>query len=211
MKSFVLRRLLMKYSLSVLMTAAALACTVTVSHAQADLNRLGPYVGLGASAGLSDFTDGARHFGDSAGFNALAGYRWHEYFALEGLYEYMDDFGRRQRLSPVTTVHTDMRTHNFSLMGKAILPLFGAVQPYIKGGVGFLNTDVDQHLRGHLGERVKLRGGSGTEAAGRIDGGIDLVATPHLALEFDAGYVMPTGDSFPLNYISLSLGAQYRF
>lgn len=204
----------MKHKVFAIVTALLVSCASGGAYAasEPDLDRLGPYVGIGAAAGLSDFTRGARGFGDSAGFNLLAGYRWHEYFALEGLYEYMDDFGRTNRVGSLDRrVRTDLRTHNFSLMGKVILPVLGPVEPYVKGGIGFLNADVDQHLKllGHDGRR--LRGGSGTELSGRLDGGIDFLLTPHLALTADAGYVMPTESLYSLNYVSLSLGAQYRF
>lgn len=190
--------------------ALFLGCA-TWSNADTDVNQLGPYVGVGAAAGLSDFTGHARGFGDSAGFNLVGGYRWHEYFALEAFYEYMDDFGRGERVvSLERKVHTDIRTHNFSLLGKVILPLFGPIQPYMKGGIGFLNTDVDRQLKGFRHTR-ELRGGSTTEFSGRLDGGVDFVLTPHVALNFDVGYVMPTDTLFHLNYVSLSTGVQYRF
>lgn len=189
--------------------ALFLGCA-TWSNADTDVDRLGPYVGVGAAAGLSDFTGRARGFGDSAGFNLLGGYRWCEYFALEAFYEYMDDFGRSNRVANLgRKVRTDVRTHNFSLLGKAILPLFGPIQPYVKGGLGFLNTDVDGQPKGLRSARA-LRG-SHTEFSGRLDGGVDFVLTQHVALNFDAGYVMPTDTLFHLNYVSLSAGVQYRF
>ncbi|MGE0684292.1 MAG: outer membrane beta-barrel protein [Candidatus Binatia bacterium] len=183
----------------------------TWSNATTDFNRLGPYVGIGAAAGLSDFTEESRGFGDSAGFNLLGGYRWHEYFALEGMYEYMDNFGRSDRVSGLERkVHTDIRTHNFSLMGKVIFPFFGPVQPFMKGGIGFLHADVDRKVKS-LGRAREMPVGSNIELSGRLDGGIDFILTPHLALTFDAGYIMPTDSLFHLNYVSLGAGAQYRF
>jgi opacity protein-like surface antigen len=120
----------------------------------------------------------------------------------------MDDFGRTQRvLDGGPRVRTNLRTHNFSLLGKVILPTLGPLQPYMKGGIGFLNVDGDRHLIGWRGERS----GSDTEFSGRLDGGLDYLVTPHVALNADVGYVMPTEALFPLNYLSLSLGAQYRF
>src|SRR5689334_6865490 len=88
----------MKYVGSLLLTILVVMVPAR-SPAQNTPQQLGPYIGLGASAGFSDFTHGVQGYGDSAGFNVVAGYRWHDYFAIEGLYEYMDDFGRTQRLA----------------------------------------------------------------------------------------------------------------
>jgi opacity protein-like surface antigen len=193
----------------VVATVAVLAVSLRTGHAADVWNRPGPYVGLGAAGGLEEFDERVGgNFGDSAGFNFQAGYRFTEFFALEGLYEYMDEFGHTEHFLPDLTAETDIRTHNFSVMGKGILP-FGPVQPYIKGGVGFLNADVDTRLKG-LGQKVH-DGGSDTEFAGRVDGGIDLMATPNLSLQLDAGYVLPTEDLSDLNYISVSLGVRYIF
>src|SRR3954470_4410276 len=58
-----------------------------------DYTHPGLYLGLGAFGGLEDFGGGRSAFGDSAGFTFRVGYRLAPYFAVEGLYEYMDDFG----------------------------------------------------------------------------------------------------------------------
>ena len=205
----------MKYVASLLLTVMVLIAPV-MSRAEADpqqvspdAQQLGPYVGFGAAAGFSDFTRSARGYGDSAGFNLLAGYRWHEYFALEGLFEYMDDFGRTQHAAlDGARVRSALHTHNFSLLGKLILPLPGPVQPYLKGGIGFLNVDEDLHQRGVARD---LGGRSSMELAGRLDGGVDFWVTPQWAINADAGYVMPTESLFPFNYLSASLGVRYRF
>jgi opacity protein-like surface antigen len=199
----------MKFVVSLFFTGLVLMVPVA-SRAEHDPQQLGPYIGLGGSGGFSDFSHGERGFGDSAGFNLVGGYRWHEYFALEGLYEYMDDFGRTQRLAlGLPRLQAALRTHNFSLLGKLILPLPGPLQPYVKGGVGFLNVDEERHLHG---VRQELRGGrSGTEVAGRLDGGVDLQVTPQWSLNADAGYVMPTESLLPFSYFSASLGVRYRF
>jgi opacity protein-like surface antigen len=161
---------------------------------------------VGVAGGLEDFGGGRSAFGDSAGATVRGGYRLAPYFAVEGLYEYMDDFGLTARTLRGTKVRQDMRTHNFSLMGKAILPL-GFVQPYLSGGVGVLNTDHTVKIRGQ-----ELRhGGSATEFAGRVGAGIDLVATSHLALTLDSGYVLPMGRLEDFNYISFGMGMRYTF
>jgi Outer membrane protein beta-barrel domain len=173
-----------------------------------DYTRPGLYLGLGASGGLEDFGGGRSAFGDSAGFTFRVGYRLAPYFAVEGLYEYMDDFGFATTTLTGRRARVDIRTDNFSLMGKAILPL-GFVQPYLSGGVGFLNADSTAKLRGL---RRELRGrGFASEFAGRVGAGLDLFATPQLALTLDSGYVLPTDRLEDFNYISFGMGVRYTF
>jgi opacity protein-like surface antigen len=120
----------------------------------------------------------------------------------------MDDFGFSATTFRGTRVHDDIHTHNFSLMGKAILPLGDTdqIQPYLSGGVGFVNANSEGKIRGE-----EVAGNSATEFAGRVGAGIDLVVTPELAVTVDGGYVLPTGDLSDLNYISFGMGVRYAF
>ncbi len=188
------------------LTVGVLAVLPSSSRADTDYTRPGPYLGVGVAGGLEDFGGGRSAFGDSAGLTVRGGYRLAPYFAVEGLYEYMDDFGLTATTLGGTKVHEDIRTHNFSLMGKAILPL-GFVQPYLSGGVGLLNTDSAVKIRG----QELHHGGSATEFAGRVGAGIDLVATSHLALTLDSGYVLPTHRLEDFTYISFGMGMRYTF
>jgi hypothetical protein len=58
--------------LMILVAAMVLAGAYPVSATDA-YNRPGPYVGLGAAGGLSDFGGALRGAGDSVGFNFRAG------------------------------------------------------------------------------------------------------------------------------------------
>ena len=197
---------------SVLVVVALLAGLAAPTRATAtdDFNQPGPYVGLAAAGGLSDFQGRLCGFGDSAGFNLRGGYRFNDYLAAEGLYEYMDEFGGN-KLFNGAPAKSDFLTHNFSLMGKVILPTLGftRLQPYLGAGVGFLNADGSTKFT-LLGQQGR-RGVSDTEFAGRVDGGVDYFLTPALSTFFDLGYVMPTGQLSEVTYLSLSLGAKYRF
>jgi hypothetical protein len=190
----------------VALTAMFLVALPGVAPAATDYTRPGLYLGLGVSGGLEDF-DGARSaLGDSAGFTFRVGYRLAPYFAVEGLYEYMDDFGLVTTSLTGRRARVDIRMDNFSLMGKAILPL-GFVQPYLSGGVGFLNADSTAEPRGLRGE-LRSRG-SASEFAGRVGAGLDLFATPQLALTLDSGYVLPTDRLWAFHYTSFGMGWAY--
>jgi len=188
------------------LTVGALVVLPNPSRAATDYTRPGPYLGVGVAGGLEDFGGGRSAFGDSAGLTVRGGYRFAPYFAVEGLYEYMDDFGLTATTLGGMKVHEEIRTHNFSLLGKAILPL-GLFQPYLSGGVGLLNADSTVKVRG----QELHHGGSATEFAGRVGTGIDLVATSQLALTLDSGYVIPTHRLEDFSYISFGMGVRYTF
>ncbi len=177
----------------------------------------GAYLGVGPSYLWSQFQkirdsgDNSVPAGDTWGFNARGGYRFSPYCAAEALYEYGDTFGlgRTPRLQNRHTVQTNV----FTISGKGILPLFignlnGAVQPYITGGIGFLNANLDRNARADIG------GGSGTSFAGRVGGGLDLPITEHIVPYVDYSYTMTTGGDTGSNnawYTSIGFGVKYQF
>jgi len=171
------------------------------SDTQDEFNRPGPYLGVGGSYMISGFQGAAKSgdFGDTLGFNARGGYRLNDYWALEGIYEYGDDFGARQ-----VTPHAKIQTNSFTLNGKLLLPL-GRFQPYLEGGVGVLNANADLPLR-QTNWNV-----DGTNFAGRFGAGVDLYATENIALYLDSAYTIPIGDVNDLYHFSFGWGAKYVF
>jgi hypothetical protein len=203
MKQVVSRRLLIVMLLFLTLPPASWAADA--------FNRPGAYVGLGMAGGLSDFDGAAHGAGDSPGFSFRGGYRFNDYYAVEGLYEYMDEFGKTVRGPLGNKATADIGMNNFNLMGKVILPTLGLsqLQPYVSGGIGFLEVSGAGKLRV---DDAKFRGGrSGTEFAGRVDGGADYFFTPEISTFLDLGYVMPTEQFDHLHYLSLGLGVKYNF
>ena len=184
------------------------------AHATDDFNRPGPYVGIGPSGGLTNFSGGFRGFGDSSGFNFRGGYRFNDYLAIEGLYEYMDDFGAsRTSATQRRSASASIQTNNFSLLGKVILPTLGIpqLQPFVMGGVGFVNANGSGKLRvGSVTVEDRVAP-STTQFAGRVDGGVDYFFTPEISTFFDVGYVIPTEQLSNMPYLSLSAGVKYNF
>jgi len=179
------------------------------ANAQRGYTGPGPYVGIGPAGGFAAFQGDLPSFGDSYGFNARGGYRFNDFLAVEALYEYMDDFGSTVTLNNRTTGHLDITTNNFSLLGKVILPTGTRIEPFLVGGVGFLNANgsADFDTR-----RAQVNGGSSdTEFAGRIGGGVDVWLTEHVAAYVDSAYVMPTSTLSDLRYFSLGGGIKYSF
>ena len=194
-----------------ILTAALMVLIASPALAADVFNRPGPYVGLGMAGGLSEFGGAARGAGDSMGFNARGGYRFNEYLAIEGLYEYMDEFGKTEKDPSGNKFKADIGTNNFTLLGKVILPGLGLsnLQPFVAAGLGFLEASGTGKLKVN---GTKIHGGGGeTELSSRVDGGADYFFTPEISAFFDAGYVIPTEKFDNLHYLSLSAGVKYNF
>jgi opacity protein-like surface antigen len=194
-----------------ILIAALLVLSAKPGLATDIYNRPGPYLGLGVAGGLTEFSGALRRADDSIGFNFRGGYRFNEYYAIEGLYEYMDDFSKEVTGPLGNKFKAKIGTNNFSLMGKVILPTLGLsqLQPFVAGGIGFMETSGDAKLQIRNGQFQ--RGGSSTEFAGRVDGGLDYFFTPEISTFFDLGYVIPTDQLENLKYLSLSAGVKYNF
>ena len=184
----------------------------STARASDEFNRPGPYIGLGAAGGLTNFSGALHGFGNSPGFNFRGGYRFNDYMAIEGLYEYMDDFGK-SATSPDRFVKAsaNIQTSNFSLLTKLICPTLGIsqLQPFISGGLGLLNANGSDKLS--IGSETVKRTPSTTEFAGRVAGGVDYFLTREVSTFFDVGYVIPTDALSNMPYLSLSAGVKYNF
>ena len=198
---------------SMIAATALIAVIAGTACAGDEFNRPGPYVGIGPSGGLTNFGGDLSGFGNSYGFNARGGYRFNDYMAIEGLYEYMDDFGnsetsRNRRVKASASIQTS----NFTMAVKLIFPTLGIsqLQPFVSGGIGFLNANGSGKLSVDGSERVD-RTPSTTEFAGRVDGGVDYFLTRDVSTFFDVGYVIPTGELSNMNYLSLGAGIKYNF
>lgn len=160
------------------------------------------------------------------GFNARVGYRMHPFFAAEVQTEYVADFSARiliddsesnpalELLNTKILDRHDLWTTTANL--RLIIPT-GRVQLFGLGGLGlFHNKSKEKRVRfidPVSGVELDKTFGeeSGVELAVRTGGGIDFYATEHIVLNVEASYVIPFGRFDHLDYLSLSLGAAYRF
>jgi opacity protein-like surface antigen len=187
-----------------------------VVEEEEDWNRLGFYIGIGPSWFAEQFEGDVGRFvphDNSWGFNFRFGYRFWEYMAIEGLYEYADDFGDNEIFfddfgDPVD-VETDIQTNVFTANLKLIAPL-GRFQPYLGGGAGFMQANTDVDVKGDL-FFAEADFDSDFVFAGRVMGGFDVYITPQVALYADSSWVIPTSDLEDLEYVSVNLGARYIF
>jgi len=197
---------------SVILATALIAVIAGAACAGDEFNRPGPYVGIGPAGGLTNFGGALSGFGNSLGFNFRGGYRFNDYMAIEGLYEYMDDFGNSfTSTDRQVKASASIQTSNFSLLAKVIFPTLGIpqLQPFVSGGIGLLNANGSGKL--NVRSATVDRTPSATEFAGRVDGGVDYFLTRDVSTFFDVGYVIPTGQLSNMNYLSLSAGVKYNF
>lgn len=192
--------------------AAAVVLLCSSARAEQDeFNREGAFAGAGASFEIPAFQGILTgRGGDSWGFNVRGGYRFNEFVAAEGIFEYADKFGGSVT-SPFTgrKSSADVQTNMGAAGGKLILPL-GRFQPYLWGGVGLLNANGNAKIQ-LINGRVIRASDSNTGFAGRIASGLDFFLTREISLYTDASYVMPATGPTDLYYFSLGFGGRYNF
>ena len=145
------------------------------------------------------------------GLDARVGYRFHprlaaeveiQWFAKAGI-QFTEDEGDPPPLDPTLVEALTLETVTLTVNSKAYL-LTGRFQPFLLVGAGFMHFDAKDALG--LGLSV-----DGDGFAARFGGGLDFYLTPNVVIALDGSYVLPTGDADGLNYVSWSLGLQYRF
>lgn len=183
-----------------------------------DFTRPGPYVGVGGVYTLNNLIEDQVEdafpgvdvdVDDSAGVNAVVGYRMVSFLAAELQYEYVDGFD----ISAFGTKAITVRAHTFTGNLKVIAPIW-RTQPYLLAGAGVVRWDFDDKLG------VGISDGE-TAFAGRVGTGIDIFLTPNIVVNAGVDAVLTDtslNTSFPggedvdyLFYITAGGGLQYRF
>ena len=177
-------------------TVLAIGAPARAEPPPPDYAALGGYIGAGAGFGVETF-EGLLHrqdFTTSYGADVWGGYRFLPSFAIELEVQYLPNYD--WKLNPGYSLDNLNATVN----AKGYM-LTGRFQPY--GLVGM----------GASGFREKFEGSRDDEVgfAMRFGAGIEAYATPHLAGVFQIGYLLHTGAVKNLNFVTFTLGAQYRF
>jgi hypothetical protein len=158
---------------------------------------------------------------ESAGFNALLGYRVWSWFALELQYEWVDEYDINGSIDLPVAISGKLYSiegHTLTANTKWIIP-FWRIQPYLLIGGGLAMSDVS---KGSLADIIVAGGididdGKNYEPVGRGGIGLDLYITEHILINAQASAVLTTlgspdiGDVDDLNYMSFAAGLQYRF
>ena len=158
---------------------------------------------------------------ESAGFNALVGYRVWSWFALELQYEWVDEYDINGTIyvpGAISGKLYSIEGHTLTANTKWIIP-FWRIQPYLLIGGGLAIADVS---KGSLADAIVSVGGDiddgkNYEPVGRGGIGLDLYLTEHILINAQVSAVLTTlgspdiGDVDDLNYMSFAAGLQYRF
>lgn len=167
------------------------------------------------------------------GFNVRGGYRLHPHFALELEYEWIEPDGflvdvavnkKGERVQfDFATIETRRPDWVVTANPKIFLTK-GRVQPFVMTGLGVMRGSIEPGenpvAEGFGGIEVKItglgpqRGGpvESTVLTWRLGGGLDVYLDEHVVFELAVDYVYPMGSLQDLlDYVSISLGLQYRF
>jgi opacity protein-like surface antigen len=186
------------------LTIVLLAIFVFSYNAQAEVKEQGVFLGGGVDYAWENFdTNDLDNLGlnvnvdDSWGFNLFVGYRLMRYLALEGDYNWYDDFK-----VDVNGIKFDVGIWTLMLDLKAMYPVYNdRLVPYVRLGGGYMSADTDM---------------SGTnfdedDFAWNLGGGADYFVTDKVSLGLDGKYVWGTGDLDDLEYFVGTARVAYHF
>jgi len=214
-------------TLVLLLPAAALA-----GDDDEKFSRRGFYLGVGGAYGVDFFEDTIKDaaadkgvyisLSDTGGVNARVGYRLASWFALEGMYEWMDNFKAEvdaididaEEPLPLGIKLADYTTHTVTLNAKLLLPIW-RFHPYLLLGIGaqYYDLDAPSLVQGTSFDFTD----SGWAVAGRPGVGLDAYITKNILLNVEVCGALATAnpDTIPdvgdLFYLTVGGGLQYRF
>jgi len=177
----------------------------------ADYDRFGPYVGINAAWGYPLFEDEIRDVtgdpaatvDDSWGLDARLGLRLFSFLAVEGQYEWMDDFEAN-----IFAQKVNITGNTFTGNLKLYIPIW-RIHPYALAGIGFTKYKIESAVAPTIKQDL---------FAGRVGGGADLYLTEKVALNAEVAALLTSsdlefnGNSFEsLHYLSVNVGLMYRF
>jgi opacity protein-like surface antigen len=152
------------------------------------------FAGAGLSYAVEDFDDGdlkklagSDTIDNAWGFNLFAGYKWHKYFAVEGNFNWYDDFEAK-----VDDVTFDIRIWTLMLDMKVISPSLweDRLFPYLRIGAGWMETEID--IRGNNRDDGDF--------AYNVGLGFDVFVKERISIGLDGKRVWGSGDVSELNH-----------
>lgn len=160
-----------------------------------DFAHNGTYLQAGGTNAIEVFRDLgplSAESADAQGFNLRWGRRSNERIAIEGQFEWLNDFvlsGPGGGSGSFDTVALSVNAKVFALTGR--------VQPYALLGMGTLITS------GPATSEVGFMG--------RLGAGVDVWVTEALAISLEAGYVLPSGRTRNFDHVAVAWSFVYRF
>ena len=163
-------------------------------NAEADPADTGFYLGGGVAYAWENF-DGEFDFDDAWGINAFAGYRFMRYIALEGNFNWYDDFES-------DSTNADVEIWTLMLDIKAMYPVYNdRLVPYLRVGGGYMDAKASA---GSLDA-------SNEDFAFNLGGGLDYYVTDQVSIGLDGKYVVGTGDLDAVEYFVGTINAAFHF
>ena len=163
-------------------------------NAEADPADTGFYLGGGVAHAWENF-DGDFDFDDAWGLNAFAGYRFMRYIALEGNFNWYDDFESN-------STNADVEIWTLMLDLKAMYPVYNdRLVPYLRVGGGYMDAKASA---GSLDA-------SNEDFAFNFGGGLDYYVTDQVSIGLDGKYVVGTGDLDAVEYFVGTINAAFHF
>ena len=168
--------------------------------------------------GFEDFQDiEDASVDDSRGFQFRGGYRFNDYLAVEGEFDYLDRFD--MKIPTIPSIGTGRVSVDVGLVtanAKAYLPL-GRVQPYAILGAGAMWADLrTSYPVGWVCgpwwcSIAYARLDNSTAFVLKYGVGTDIHIDDTWAITLDVTYVQPFASIEDLNYVSFAWGFRYRY
>jgi len=172
-------------------------------NAKASPAEKGFYIGGGASYAWENFDTndldplGNVDIDDTWGLNAFAGYRFTRHIALEGNFNWYDDFDAK-----INGLDFQVKIWTLMLDLKAMYPVYNdRLVPYVRIGGGYMKGEIEV---GSLDE-------SDGDFAANLGGGLDYYVTDMISLGLDGKYVWGTGDVDDLEYFVGTVNVAFHF
>lgn len=191
--------------------------------AVASPDRVRGYLGGGPLYDFENFRGDMGRCGwdNSWGFNLRGGAYLSEFFALEGLIQYHNEFSSKRPYSgyfwniwfdPAFNTRIRFCDYDFFINGKASLPL-GAFRPYALAGIGvvYSRAKIEQEISAD-GFRLDISYTTNTsDVMWRVGGGIDALLSEHVGLNAECAYQAGVNFLDDLRFLTLSAGLLYVF
>lgn len=159
----------------------------------------GFYLGAGFLYAAEDFEE-TIIVKSSLGGSVVAGYRTRSFFAAELRYEGFDGFELKG-----SNGRGEIDGYAVTLNAK-LYPISGPIEPFVGVGLGGMSLKAKAILNSGL------RGSDrASDVLARVAGGFDLPVNHHLALTFEAAYLVPFDDLRDLEITTLTGGLTFMF
>jgi len=173
-------------------------------------------IGLGASYAGERFDDGGLDVDDSRSWTAQAGYAFNEFLTVEVEYEQLDDFDLGQDIDlGIATLDIDGDLSGWiGSVNAKIFPFGGArLRPYVMGGVGYMDVELDFDVTANAFGQVGTGSASEDENAAvlQLGLGLDLQLTDRWFVELEGAYKFPQSDLDDFRFFTIGGTVQYRF